>query len=809
MRNTVRRRLDLLLGLTLAGSVLACASTKPDAPSPALAEGSGEAGSAEHAAATARHGVLPNASVLENTHGLHAPNTEGLLRATQSGESSYDASAPATVLVTTRWGHGSGVVVDPRGLVLTNYHVIAAGQDENFQFRVKVTTVDIQKNGSVKPGPQYDAVALKVDPKRDLALLEIQGGPATLPVAPLAKTDPKPGRRVAAIGNAGVGFGWAVKHCSINAIGTLESRAEAIFHLHGETWSEQEREQMAEVIAKAAKDAGLQIQTDCTILPGDSGGPLIDEETHELVGLNVSVTSAVKHHQTLGSVAYHIHIAELREFIEDIPTAPVTRIPDPWEVAGSEGTLADSDGDGELDSLMILGACNESMVCHALFADVDQDSFRGGAKVPGIAEIYEQRAFDAEFVAFSHARLPRGERKPGGHVLPISDTLIYIDRNGDGALESLVVYDGETNEIRGFKGLDHDLAERDSTLDGRERLGAEVFDDAALGKRVERFADAFERPSHDPRAPAKTTAIEIRFDDHSGDARADTLYAQTRLDMRMLMDADHDSIATFADNAEAGAALAAGTIDAEFLAVNGTPMRVWYDTNDDGDFDLLLVGSSLDRGMVIEATSYTAGGSKPAPEHLGRRMLRPGLLADPADAATLERMFGDAFPQVHAAIDDGLSSFPSLTVHPYALVTEVEDSKLGGAHVIELDRVMVFADLDHDSFKPKAMKSVSLADALSSGRYEAEFVLVFDGIMAWAYYDSDNDGSFDTVLVSRSGDPLHAEEVFQLGAKLSWTTPSELTPMFDSARFASKKTRTAFTRFEQQVLAPEAVGEAR
>lgn len=800
------------LVLALA-STLACASGNTDA-SPVAADGSGgKAPDKQRGRAAAKHGVLPNAAVLEGGHGMHAPNTAGLLRSTQSGETSYDASAPATVLVTTNWGHGSGVLVDPKGLVLTNYHVIADGQQQDFRFAVKVTTVDIQANGSVKPGPQYDAVALAVDPKRDLALLRLEGAPTNLPAITLAKDDPKPGRRVSAIGNAGVGFGWAVKHCNINAIGTLESRAAAMVHLGAETWSEEERGEMAALIAQAAKDAGLQIQTDCTILPGDSGGPLIDEQTHELVGLNASVTSAISQDKAIGSVAYHIHVAELRQFIADVSTQPVAWVPDPWEIAGFEGTLADVDSDGEFDALLVMGACNESMNCHGLFIDVDQDSFSDTEEVPALAKLYEQRKLDVELVAFHRARLPRAMRSGDRRIAPVSDTLIYLDRDNDAKLDSLLVIDGETDEVLGFTGLDGGEVRRDPSLDGRKQLDADLFADARIGERVQRFADIFARSGHDPRAPSRTDAIELAFSDHDRDTKADTLYVQTRLDARMLIDVDQDSIAKFANNAEADAALAAGTIDAEFMAVTGTPMRVWYDTDNDGHFDLLLVGASLDRGMVVEATSIAPDGkAEPAPVHLGRRLLRPALLGDAARATALERMFGDAFPQDHAAVDDGLSSFPGLTVHRGALLTEVEGSKRAAIEVVELDRVMVFADLDRDTFKAKDTKSMSLADVVYAGRYDAEFAFVYDGLMAWAYYDSDGDGRFDVVLVSRFGDPLHAEEVFTLGKEpgkdLGWDTPSEVTPMFDSTRVA-KKQRAAFKTFEQQVLDPAAVGEAR
>ncbi|PRQ06865.1 S1 family peptidase [Enhygromyxa salina] len=805
MSRVYSRRTDLALLALACTSALACAGS-PSEPT-LSADASPTTSPAATGPAAAQHGVLPNASALEESHGMHAPNTAGLLRTAQSGETSYDVSAPATVLVTTRWGHGSGVHIGD-GLVLTNFHVIADALTDEFQFEVEVTTVDIQKNGSVKPGPRYDAIALEVDPKRDLALLRVAGVPPGLASISLATDPPKPGRRVAAIGNAGVGFGWAVKHCNINAIGTLESRAAAMVHLRGETWTEAERAEMSEYLAKAAADAGLQIQTDCTILPGDSGGPLIDEQTHALVGLNASVTSALSHDKTIGTVAYHIHVDELREFVAVVPSEPVTWIPDPWEVAGFEGSLADVDRDGEFDSILVHGSCNESMSCHGLFVDVDQDTFASGTPVPKLSELYGDRSFDAEMVAFRRPRLPRTEASAGGRPAPVSDLFIYLDRDNDGDLDSLIVQNGETEQVIGFAGLDASVT-RDPSLDGASGLDGRLFADAAIGERVASFADVFERPSHDPRAPTRTNAIELEFDDHDDDGKADTLYAQTRLDIRVLIDADQDSIAGFANNAEASAALAAGSVDAEFMVVDSTPLRVWYDTDNDGEFDLLLVGSSLARGVVVEATSYTPDGKAvAAPIHIGRRMLRPGLLADPGQAATLERMFGHAFPQAHADVDDGLSSFPDMTVHRGAMIGEVEGSKRAAVHVVEFDRIMLFADLDRDSFKGKDRKQLSVEEALHAGSYEAEFVFVYDGIMAWAYYDSDNDGSFDQVLVSRFGDPLHAEEVFTLGAQLEAQTPSEITPMFDSARVGSKQ-RAAFKQFEALALDPEASKESR
>ena len=112
-----------------------------------------------------------------------------------------------------------------------------------------------------------------------------------------------------AMGNAGVGLGWAVKRCSINAIGTLDDQVSAIFQLQREELSPDEKARAKEAIEKSAKEAGRQIQTDCSILPGDSGGPLVDESTGKVVGLNVALRTAFSQFVSLGSLAFHIHAA--------------------------------------------------------------------------------------------------------------------------------------------------------------------------------------------------------------------------------------------------------------------------------------------------------------------------------------------------------------------------------------------------------------------------------------------------------------------------------------------------------------------
>ena len=89
----------------------------------------------------------------------------------------------------TRGGTGSGVVVAPDGLILTNSHVAgSAGTGA----RIAVTTAD---------GQDFHARLVGDDPDTDLALIRVDE-PVTLPAAPLGNSKRlKRGQLVIAIGN--------------------------------------------------------------------------------------------------------------------------------------------------------------------------------------------------------------------------------------------------------------------------------------------------------------------------------------------------------------------------------------------------------------------------------------------------------------------------------------------------------------------------------------------------------------------------------------------------------------------------------
>jgi serine protease Do len=144
-------------------------------------------------------------------------------------------------------GMGSGVIIDPRGYILTNQHVV---QDVT---RIEVTLHDRSK---------YIARLVDRDPSTDLALIKIEPN-RELPVIRFGtSSDLLRGERVIAIGNP---FGY--QHTVTEGI---------ISALH------------RDIPVNGVQEYKDLIQTDASINPGNSGGPLLNIDG-EMIGLNAAV----------------------------------------------------------------------------------------------------------------------------------------------------------------------------------------------------------------------------------------------------------------------------------------------------------------------------------------------------------------------------------------------------------------------------------------------------------------------------------------------------------------------------------------
>ena len=159
-------------------------------------------------------------------------------------------------------GEGSGFIVDPNGVILTNAHVVHDAKD------VTVKLTDRR---------EFRAKVLGSDPKTDVAVLKIDA--KNLPVVPLGSArDLKVGEWVLAIGSP-FGFENSVTAGVVSAKG------------------------------RSLPDDGFVpfIQTDVAVNPGNSGGPLFNTRG-EVVGINSQIFSRTGGYQGL-SFAIPIDVA--------------------------------------------------------------------------------------------------------------------------------------------------------------------------------------------------------------------------------------------------------------------------------------------------------------------------------------------------------------------------------------------------------------------------------------------------------------------------------------------------------------------
>jgi S1-C subfamily serine protease len=154
-------------------------------------------------------------------------------------------------------GAGTGMVVSPGGLVVTNNHVVQ-GAD--------TVTVVVSGHGS------HPASVIGADPSADIAVLKVSGLSA-LPTVKFGDSSAVTvGLPVVAIGNAlGLGGSPTVTQGIISATGRTITASD-------ETGSNSETLH------------GL-LQTDAPIAPGNSGGPLVDAAT-KVIGMDTAAASA-------------------------------------------------------------------------------------------------------------------------------------------------------------------------------------------------------------------------------------------------------------------------------------------------------------------------------------------------------------------------------------------------------------------------------------------------------------------------------------------------------------------------------------
>ena len=185
--------------------------------------------------------------------------------------------------VIPRQGQGSGFIIDRRGYILTNNHVVAKAQ--------KLTV-------TMASGKKIDATLVGRDPRTDLAVIRIPPGDVES-VATLGDSDKlRPGRKAIAIGNP-----FGLSH-------TLTTGIISALHRSIKTEDGNEIEDL--------------IQTDAAINPGNSGGPLLDSNGH-VIGINTAIFSLSGGYQGIG---FAIPINQAKRVATQLITSG--RVVRPW-----------------------------------------------------------------------------------------------------------------------------------------------------------------------------------------------------------------------------------------------------------------------------------------------------------------------------------------------------------------------------------------------------------------------------------------------------------------------------------------------
>jgi S1-C subfamily serine protease len=231
----------------------------------------------------------------------------------------YEKALPSVVNITStevrfdffygpvpQTGQGSGFILNKEGLILTNNHVIENGQ------RVEVTLSNKHK---------YKATVVTVDKGHDLALLKIDAPnlvPATLAES---SSNLKVGQTVYAIGNP-FGLSGTMTRGIISAIRSVASPENG---------------------AGLIEDA---IQTDASVNPGNSGGPLLNSRG-EVIGITTMIANNGANQSS--GIGFAIPINTAKAVLDDFakygrvrrPTLDIVTLPIGPDIAEQIGLPAD------------------------------------------------------------------------------------------------------------------------------------------------------------------------------------------------------------------------------------------------------------------------------------------------------------------------------------------------------------------------------------------------------------------------------------------------------------------------------------
>ena len=196
----------------------------------------------------------------------------------------------SVVLILAGGGSGSGSVIDSKGHVLTNWHVVGSERTVDVIYRPADVTQEAYGEKT------YTARVLKVDQVADLALIKIISPKKSVKPLSLAQRAPMIGEDVSAIGHP-LGYSWSYTKGIVTGV----------------------RDQHSWQYDTGFQHSAKVIQTQTPINPGNSGGPLFNEKG-EIIGVN-SFKSGGE------AVNFAVSTDSVREFLDSSESRYAPRIP--------------------------------------------------------------------------------------------------------------------------------------------------------------------------------------------------------------------------------------------------------------------------------------------------------------------------------------------------------------------------------------------------------------------------------------------------------------------------------------------------
>ena len=181
-------------------------------------------------------------------------------------------------------GAGTGMIIEPSGVVLTNNHVIEGAE-----------TVTVTLYGQVK---QFPARIIGTDAVKDIALVQVEGAGHSLPTVRFGNSNSaQQGDGVLAIGNAlALAGGPTVTEGIVSAL---------------------DRSLTASTDNGTTENLTGLIQTDAPINPGNSGGPLVNS-SGLVVAMNTAVATSSQGNAPAQNVGFAIAIDEIRAIVAQL-----------------------------------------------------------------------------------------------------------------------------------------------------------------------------------------------------------------------------------------------------------------------------------------------------------------------------------------------------------------------------------------------------------------------------------------------------------------------------------------------------------